>query len=86
MNWQHCANVAFVGLSQSWEQYFQAIRRCWRFGQERPVTVHTIIAEQDDPIRRNLDRKESDAQRMADEMGARMSETMKCAMQQKSFY
>ena len=45
LNWQHCANVAFVGLSDSWEQYYQAVRRCWRFGQKQPVKVHVITPD-----------------------------------------
>ena len=64
MNWQHCANVVFVGLSDSWEQYFQAVRRCWRFGQTRPVTVHIIISEAERTVLANIERKERDARRM----------------------
>jgi hypothetical protein len=45
MNWQHCARVAFVGLTYSYEQFYQALRRSWRFGQTRPVDVHVVIAE-----------------------------------------
>src|SRR5579885_1932649 len=45
MNWQHCHNIAFVGLSDSWEQYYQAIRRCWRFGQQHQVNVHIFTSE-----------------------------------------
>mgnify|MGYP000243410783 CR=1 FL=1 len=42
MNWQHCSNMAFVGLSDSYEQFYQAVRRCWRFGQKRQVAVHLV--------------------------------------------
>ena len=45
MNWQHCSRVAFIGLSYSFEQYYQAVRRTWRFGQERPVHVHVIVTD-----------------------------------------
>jgi hypothetical protein len=45
LNWQHCARMAFVGLSFSYEQLYQAIRRCWRFGQSRPVNVHIVMAQ-----------------------------------------
>ena len=45
MNWQHCNQVVFCGLGYSYEQYYQAIRRCWRFGQTRPVDVHVILSE-----------------------------------------
>lgn len=74
MNWQHCANVAFVGVSHSYEQTYQAIRRCWRFGQNRTVTVHVISAETEGAVATNLARKERDAQRMADAMVAHMME------------
>ena len=47
MNWQHCNRIAFVGLDHSFEQFYQAIRRCWRFGQSRPVDVHVFLSEQE---------------------------------------
>jgi hypothetical protein len=72
MNWQHCPNVAFVGLSDSWEQYYQAVRRCWRFGQEREVHVHVYTAETEGAVVANIRRKEADAGRMADEMTSHM--------------
>lgn len=72
MNWQHCRNVAFVGLSDSWEQYYQAVRRCWRFGQERDVRVHVYTAETEGAVVANIRRKEADAAKMADEMTAHM--------------
>lgn len=68
LNWQHCANVAFVGLSDSWEQYYQAVRRCWRFGQTKPVKVHVITADIEGAVLANIKRKEADAERMATEM------------------
>ena len=68
MNWQHCRNVAFVGLSDSWEQYYQAVRRCWRFGQEQDVHVHVYTAETEGAVVANIKRKEADASKMADEM------------------
>jgi len=64
MNWQHCANVVFAGISHSYEQTYQAIRRCWRFGQERPVQCHFVLSDAEAPILRNLQRKEAEAQRM----------------------
>ena len=68
MNWQHCANVAFVGATHSYEQTYQAIRRCWRFGQTRPVTVHSVRADTDSAVTANLKRKERDAAKMAEAM------------------
>ena len=64
MNWQHCAHMGFVGISHSFETWYQAIRRCWRFGQTRPVNVHLVYTEAEQPIARNLARKERDAQAM----------------------
>ena len=68
MNWQHCAQMAFVGLSDSWEQYYQATRRCWRFGQTKPVTVHCIAADVEGAVAANLRRKDADAAAMAQRM------------------
>ena len=68
LNWQHCPNVAFVGLSDSWESYYQAIRRCWRFGQKRPVHVHVISSDIEGAVLSNIKRKEADAAVMAEEM------------------
>lgn len=73
MNWQHCANVAFVGLSDSWEQWYQAIRRVWRFGQTREVSCHVITSEAEGAVVKNIQRKEADAARMAKEMVKHMS-------------
>ena len=58
MNWQHCCKMAFVGLSDSFEQYYQAVRRCWRFGQTKPVDVYIIIADTEGAVKANIERKE----------------------------
>lgn len=68
MNWQHCADTGFVGLNDSFEQVFQAIRRFWRFGQTKPVNVHFIAAETEGAVVANIKRKEADADRMAASM------------------
>lgn len=68
MNWQHCHNIGFVGVSHSYEQTYQAIRRCWRFGQTRPVDVHMVYADTEAAIVRNVERKGQDADRMANAM------------------
>ena len=73
MNMQHCHNVAFVGLSNSYEQTYQAIRRCHRYGQANPVDVHFTYAPAEEPIMRNLKRKEADAERMRSQMVACLS-------------
>ena len=58
LNWQHCNNMAFVGLSHSFEAYYQAVRRCWRFGQESEVNVHVITSDMEGAIVENIQRKE----------------------------
>ena len=68
LNWQHCCNMAFVGVTDSWEAYYQAVRRCYRFGQTRPVNVHIFTSELEGAVAANLKRKEADAQRMAEEL------------------
>lgn len=72
LNWQHCSQMAFVGRSFSYEAWYQAVRRCWRFGQQRPVDVHLIVAEGEDAIGRVIDRKADDHKRMKAAMVAAM--------------
>ena len=60
LNFQHCASMVFVGRSFSYESWYQAVRRCWRFGQTRPVAVHIIVADGEDAIGRVIDRKSDD--------------------------
>jgi len=74
MNWQHCADTGFVGLNDSFEQIYQAIRRFWRFGQTQPVNVHFIAAETEGAVVSNLRRKEMDADRMAASMVRHMAD------------
>lgn len=68
LNLQNCHNVIFVGLSDSYEQFYQAVRRCWRFGQKRQVNVYIVIADTEGAVLSNIKRKEEDAMRMADNM------------------
>ena len=68
MNWQQCNTMIFVGLSDSFEAYYQAVRRCWRFGQKRPVRVYIIISEAEGCVKQNIERKQADAQRMTKEL------------------
>ncbi len=72
LNWQHCANTAFVGRSFSYEAWFQAVRRFWRFGQKREVNVHLVVAEGEDAIARVIDRKADDHATMKRAMRAAM--------------
>lgn len=73
LNLQHCAREAFVGLGNSFELYYQAIRRCWRFGQTREVECHIITSEADGPIVRNIERKEQQAAEMMDQLVKHLS-------------
>lgn len=72
MNYQHCARMAYVGRSFSYESFYQSVRRCWRFGQSRPVNVHLIVAEGEDQIGRVIDRKAEDHDTMKRAMAAAM--------------
>ena len=74
MNWQHCNKMAFVGLSDSFEQYYQAVRRCWRFGQTDPVDVYIITAETEGAVKANIERKERDFEAMLSGMIAATQE------------
>lgn len=61
LNWQHCARMAFVGLGDSYEQYYQAIRRCYRYGQTRVVYAHIVLSDLESQIADNVRRKERQA-------------------------
>jgi DNA modification methylase len=68
MNFQNCHNMAFVGLSDSWEAYYQCVRRCWRFGQGNPVNVHIVLSDAEAPIYENVMRKEREAAEMSENL------------------
>lgn len=68
MNWQNCNKVIFAGLSDSFESYYQAVRRCWRFGQSEPVEVHLIISEAEGAVKTNIEKKQATADRMTKEL------------------
>lgn len=74
VNLQNCSKMAFVGLSDSWEAWYQAVRRCWRFGQKETVDVHVITASTEGAVVRNIQRKEAAANKMAEEMVAYMAD------------
>jgi len=73
LNLQCCSNMAFVGLSDSYEQYYQALRRCYRFGQTREVNAHLVISNLEGAVLANLKRKDADATRMAGQMVKHMA-------------
>lgn len=72
LNWQHCRRVAFAGLSFSYEQFYQAVRRCWRFGQKSEVHVHVAMADTEEVIWRTVQRKQTDHEDMKVNMYAAM--------------
>jgi superfamily II DNA or RNA helicase len=75
LNFQGCHNVAFVGLSHSYEAFYQAIRRCWRFGQQQPVNAHIIYDVAEGRVIDNIRRKEADSIAMAESMVTIMKQT-----------
>lgn len=74
MNFQSCARQVFVGLGDSYEQYYQAIRRSWRFGQTRPVNVSIVLSSVEDTIYQNVLRKEKDARAMGASLVAEVAQ------------
>lgn len=74
MNWQHCSNMAFVGLSDSYEQFYQALRRCWRFGQKNKVDAYVITSSREGAVVQNIQRKEKDSELMAAQMVSHMAD------------
>jgi SNF2 family DNA or RNA helicase len=75
LNWQHCARMAFVGLSDSYEAYYQCMRRCYRYGQERVVNAHLVLSEIEEQIAANVWRKEKEANRVVDGLVAQLGRT-----------
>lgn len=81
VNWQQCNHMIFVGLSDSYEQYYQAVRRCWRFGQTKPVEVYIIISKNEGCVKANIERKEAESERMKTEMTKYTKEITKKELQ-----
>lgn len=74
LNWQHCARMAFVGLSDSYEAYYQAIRRCYRYGQTRVVHAHVVLSDLEGQIAANIARKEREASSITEGLVREMRE------------
>jgi hypothetical protein len=74
MNWQNCARMVFVGLSDSYEKFYQATRRCWRFGQTREVEAHIVISDGEGAVLANVIRKEKDHKEMQERMRTLMDD------------
>lgn len=75
LNFQHCAHLTFFP-SHSFEQYYQGVRRCWRFGQKRPVRVDVVTTEGEREVMANLQRKAAAADKMFSRLVARMNEQL----------
>ena len=90
LNWQHCARMAFVGVSDSFESYYQAVRRCYRFGQKREVQVHLFSSQLEGAVLSNLRRKEQDAvamgEALAQETAAAVRQSIKGTARQHNQY
>ena len=71
MNWQNCHQMAFCGLSHSYEQFYQAVRRCWRYGQTQPVTVDVVVSDQETAIVANVISKRDASDEMKEQMTRR---------------
>lgn len=68
LNWQHCNYMVFCGLSDSYEAYYQGVRRCWRFGQRQSVQTYIVLAEPEEAIYQNVLRKERQAEEISAEL------------------
>jgi hypothetical protein len=86
LNWQHCARTAFVGRTFSYETWYQAVRRFWRFGQKRIVEAHLVVAEGEDAIARVIDRKADDHASMKIAMRAAMLRASEKHVTRKTIY
>ena len=82
MNWQNCHKMAFTGLSDSYEQYYQALRRSWRFGQQNEVDVYIVISSKEGCVKKNIERKQQDFLKMQKAMIELTKEITKKEIQQ----
>lgn len=74
MNFQHCSRQIFLGIGDSWEAYYQCLRRSYRFGQSKPVQAYIVTSELETSIVTNVLKKEEEARRMGDSIIANMGE------------
>lgn len=82
LNFQRCARMIFLGASHSYERVYQATRRCWRYGQTRPVDVYFIATDADRLVLENLKRKEQDAQQLSHEASKYVADLTRAAVSQ----
>lgn len=74
MNWQACQNMIFVGMDYSYEKFYQAVRRCWRYGQTQPVNAYVLCTDMEWRLFDSLSKKQAAHREMQDEMIAMMKE------------
>ena len=74
MNWQVCHNMIFVGMDYSYEKFYQAVRRCWRYGQTQPVHAYLLATDMEWRLFDTLAKKQANHTKMQDEMIAMMKE------------
>jgi hypothetical protein len=86
MNWQVCHRMVFVGLSDSYEAFYQAVRRCWRFGQTEPVEVHIVTSSLDAEVVHNIERKERQMMDMGESMAANVKHAATAQLVMSSSY
>jgi len=75
LNFQHCSHITFFP-SHSYEQYYQGVRRCWRFGQKNPVKVDIITTEGEVNVLKNLQRKSAQAEKMFSNLVSEMNHSL----------
>jgi hypothetical protein len=85
LNWQHCARMGFMGLSFSYESFYQAVRRCWRFRQKRAVDVHVVCADTEEAIWQVVNRKAGDHDAMKAHMAAAMARAARASEVLKTY-
>lgn len=84
INLQNCHNMAFVGISDSFEDYYQCTRRCYRFGQQHPVNAYIVISEIEQEIYANVMRKEQEAKNMSKQLIEHVQQFERAELDQKS--
>jgi len=75
MNWQHCSHVVYFP-SHSFESYYQAVRRCWRFGQANTVNVDIVMTEGERKVMENLKKKANGAAQMFENLVKEMNHSL----------
>lgn len=80
LNLQRCHNMMFVGMSDSYESFYQAIRRCWRFGQKHPVNIQVVLSDIERPILENVLAKQLRSWQMAEQLVGHVQEYEKAEL------